>query len=91
MCSILLFPIHFVLPQHLVVLTLVLSYKFPRDGADVSAPQPVPQLPGKSALIVNRGEIKRDKMKISQNDNENQSTHWKSGAPEGKEIVKIFN
>lgn len=74
-----------------MVLALVLSCKFPREGADAAASQPVQQLPGKSALIVNRDEIKRDKMKISQNRNENQSTHWKSRVPEGKETVKIFN
>lgn len=74
-----------------MVLALVLSCKFPGEGTGAAAPQPVQQLPGKSALIVNRDETRRDKMKISQNYNENQSTHWKSRFPEGKEIVKIFN
>lgn len=74
-----------------MILALVLSCKFPGEGADAAAPQPVQQLPGKSALIVNRDEIKRDKMKIYQNYNENQCTNWKSRIPEGKEIVKISN
>lgn len=30
-------------------------------------------------------------MKISQNYHENQSTHWKTGVPEGKEIVRMVN
>lgn len=90
-CLFLLFPIHFVPPQHFVVLALVWSCKFPGEGADAAAPQPAQQLPGISALIVNRDEIKWDKRKVSQNYNENQSTHWKSRVPEGKEIVKMFN